>query len=79
MIRPAWVLRQQHRIDGIESRTCWTDHPASFRGRMRNKNLVGVSAPGGEHEPVLEDMVFPPAWTRRFVPMLPGAVPDVGK
>jgi len=68
------MLRPRHWIDGTEFMACWTDYPASFWGRMRNTNLVGLSVPEGDHELVIEDMVFPPCWTRQFIPMLEGAI-----
>jgi len=72
--KPAFILRPQYTVDGQEWMACWTDYPASGWGRYKNTQLIALSVPAGEHELVVRDMCFPPAWTRPFRPRIAGAI-----
>jgi hypothetical protein len=72
--QPKFILRPQYYVDGQEWMACWTDYPASGWGTYDRSWLIGLSVPGGEHELVVRDMVFPRIWTRPFAPRIAGAV-----
>jgi hypothetical protein len=72
--RPEWILRPQARIDGEEFMACWTDYPGSDWGRLNHVNLMALTVPDGEHEVVIQNMVFPPVWERPFEPQIEGVV-----
>ena len=71
--RPEWIWRPQYWIDGAESMACWTDYPSSGWGSYDRTALMAISVPGGKHELVLKNCVFPPCWKRSFVPTIAGA------
>ena len=66
--RPAWLLRPEYRVDGVESMACWTDYPGSEWGRLDHTFLVALPVPAGEHTLTLRNATFPPVWDRQFAP-----------
>ncbi len=75
--KPAWMLRPQYWVDGVESMPCWTDYPSSGWGSYTDAHLIAIPVPDGKHELLLKNLVFPDGWERKFTPTIvpPGAAP----
>jgi hypothetical protein len=68
--QPDFITRPQYTIDGVEWMASWTDYPNSGWGAYDETWKIGLSIPAGRHRLTLENMTFPPAWSRGFEPGL---------
>jgi hypothetical protein len=79
LTRPAFIHMPELLVDGRNWMAGWTDYAGSAWGRMKNANLMAVTAPEGEHELVIRDRVWSPLGPRPFEPLIEGAVLPAGR